>query len=482
MAENTSYFMRAILPEIMVLVLIGFVLLFDVLWKDERKRNLGWLTFGGLLLTIVVSCSLAVPEATGYTVWGNMLSFDLAGFLFNMIFLFGAAVTSLLVMDSEPAGQRGEFYSLMLVSTIGMMLMASSYDLVMLFLAIETTSIPLYILAGFLYGDNKSTEAGFKYLFFGALTSAIMLYGFSLLYGFGGSTNIYNLSIKMQFGGMPDAILLGSMLLILVGFAFKTSIVPLHFWAPDTYEGAPTAVAGFLSTASKAAGFAVLMRVFYTLYSQVGFNWGILIAILAVFTMTLGNLLAIGQKNIKRLLAYSSIAHAGYVLVGLVAVSPIGVASVVFYLGIYLVTNLAAFGVAVVFFRVVGSDDIAAYAGLSRRAPALGLVMLIAFLSLAGMPPFGGFVAKVWVFTAALQQGWLWLVVIGILNSIIGLYYYLRVLNVVYHHRSESENLPLPVTAPNAIALALLSIFIILLGVLFTPFFNISALAGSGWF
>jgi NADH-quinone oxidoreductase subunit N len=481
-AENTSYFMRAILPEIMVLVLIGFVLLFDVIWKDERKRNLGWLTFGGLFLTIAVSCYVGVPETTGYTVWGNMLGFDLTGFIFNMIFLFGAAITSLLVMDCEPAGRRGEFYSLMLVSTIGMMLMASSYDLVMLFLAIETTSIPLYILAGFLYGDNKSTEAGFKYLFFGALTSAIMLYGFSLLYGFGGSTNIYNLSIKMQFGGMPDAILLGSMLLILVGFAFKTSIVPLHFWAPDTYEGAPTPVAGFLSTASKAAGFAVLMRVFYTLYSQVGFNWGILIAILAVFTMTLGNLLAIGQKNIKRLLAYSSIAHAGYVLVGLVAVSPMGVASVVFYLGIYLVTNLAAFGVAVVFFRVAGSDDLAAYAGLSRRAPALGLVMLIAFLSLAGMPPFGGFVAKVWVFTAALQQGWLWLVVVGILNSIIGLYYYLRVLNVVYHHRSESENLPMPVTAPNAIALALLTIFIILLGVFFTPFFNISALAGSGWF
>lgn len=482
MAENTSDFMRAILPEIMVLVLIGFVLLFDVIWKDERKRNLGWLTFGGLLLTIAVSCVVAVPNTPGFLVWGNMLSFDLGAFIFKMVFLFGAAVTALLIMDSDPAGRRGEFYSLMLVSTIGMMLMASSYDLVMLFLAIETTSIPLYILAGFLYGDNKSTEAGFKYLFFGAMTSAIMLYGFSLLYGFGGSTNLIKLSVKMQFGSMPDALLLGSMLLILVGFAFKTSLVPLHFWAPDTYEGAPTAVAGFLSTASKAAGFAVLMRVFYTLYSQVGFDWGNLIAIIALFTMTLGNLLAIGQKNIKRLLAYSSIAHAGYVLVGLVAVSPLGVSSVIFYLGIYLVTNLAAFGVAVVFFRIVGSDEIAAYAGLSRRAPTLALAVLIAFLSLAGMPPFGGFVAKVWVFTAALQEGWLWLVVAGILNSIIGLYYYLRILNVVYHHRSESESQPLPITAPNAIALAVLSIFIILLGVLFTPFFNVTSLAGSGWF
>jgi len=271
-------------------------------------------------------------------------------------------------------------------------------------------------------------------------------------------------------------------LLILVGFAVKTSLVPLHFWAPDTYEGAPTPVTGFLSTASKAAGFAVLMRVFYTLYSQVGFNWTTLIAIMAVFTMTLGNLLALTQKNIKRMLAYSSIAHDGYILMGVLTVAELGITSVIVYLGIYLVTNLAAFGVVVVFFRVVGSDEIAAYAGLSRRAPALALAMLVALLSLAGMPPLGGFVAKIWVFAAALESGWLWLVVIGILNSIIGLYYYLRVLNVIYHYRSESESQPLPITPAHAIVLTVLVVCVVFAGVVFAPFFNISALAASGWF
>jgi len=482
MDASTMDNIRAILPELLVLVLIGFILLFDAIWKEERKRYLGWLTFGGVMLTLAISWAVARPETQGFLVWGSMLGYDLTGFLFKNLVLFGAAITALLVMDTDPVGKRGEFYVLLLVSTIGMMFMASAYDLIILYLAIETTSIPMYILAGFLYSDEKSTESGFKYLFFGALTSAIMLYGFSLVYGFGGDTNLMRLAVKMQFGSMDQTLLLGTMLLILVGFAFKTSLVPLHFWAPDTYEGAPTPVTGFLSTASKAAGFAVLMRVFYTLYSQVGFNWTTLIAIMAVFTMTLGNLLALTQKNIKRMLAYSSIAHDGYILMGVLTVAELGITSVIVYLGIYLVTNLAAFGVVVVFFRVVGSDEIAAYAGLSRRAPALALAMLVALLSLAGMPPLGGFVAKIWVFAAALESGWLWLVVIGILNSIIGLYYYLRVLNVIYHYRSESESQPLPITPAHAIVLTVLVVCVVFAGVVFAPFFNISALAASGWF
>jgi len=474
--------LQAIFPEIMVLILIGLVLLFDALWTEEQRRNLGWLTFGGILLIMAASLAVVHPSQQGTLYWGRMVSLDWTGLLFKMLILFGAAITVLLGMDVENLGKKGEFYTLMLVSVIGMMLMASAYDLVMLFLAIETTSIPLYILAGFMHGDDKSTESGFKYLFFGALTSAIMLYGFSILFGIVGSTNLYDLSMAMQFKNMSPALLLGTFLLILVGFSFKISVVPLHFWAPDVYEGAPTPVAGYLSTASKAAGFAVLMRVVYTLYSQVGFNWALLISVIAVFSMTLGNFLALTQKNIKRLLAYSSIAHAGYILIGFVAVSQLGITSIVFYLGAYLLTNLAAFGAVTIFSRIVGSDEISAYAGLSRRAPVLAFAMLVSFLSLAGMPPLGGFVAKIWVFAAALKEGILWLVVIGVLNSIVGLYYYLRVLNVIYHHRSDTENQPLPISTPNAIALIVLSIGIVLVGVFFAPFFNWSVLAASGWF
>jgi NADH-quinone oxidoreductase subunit N len=241
-------------------------------------------------------------------------------------------------------------------------------------------------------------------------------------------------------------------------------------------------VAGFLSTASKAAGFIVLTRVFLVVFPVVADIWPVVIAILATLTMTVGNFLALAQRNIKRLLAYSSIAHAGYALVGVVALSELGVNSVVYYLGAYLVTNMAAFGVAVAFARVVGSDDIAAYAGLSRRAPWLALVMLVAFLSLAGMPPLAGFISKILVFAAAVEAGYIWLVVVGVLNSIVGLYYYLKVLNVVYHYRSEDESKPLPVPAPFSIALFLLVAGIILVGTLFAPFFNAGMGAAIGLF
>ncbi len=471
----------ALVPEIALIGLILLVLLFDALWEDDKRRNLGWLTFGGVLLTMVLTAFLAVPGRSPELAWGGMLRHDWLSFTFAQIFLFGAAMTALLSMDIPVLGRRGEAYILMLVSTIGMMLMASAADLVMLFLAIETTSIPLYILAGFFTGDEKSTEAGFKYLLFGAMTSSVMLYGLSLLYGFTQTTSLEGVAAAL--GNVSPGIALGTLVLLLVGFGFKISLFPLHFWAPDVYEGAPTPIAGFLSTASKAAGFAVLMRVFLVVYPSLEGYWPMLIAIAAAFSMTVGNLLAINQKNIKRMLAYSSIAHAGYALVGFVAVSQLGINSVVFYLGAYLLTNLAAFGAVAVFWRITGSDAIADYAGLSRRKPWLALAMLAAFLSLAGMPPFGGFIAKVLVFAAAVKAGYIWLVIVGVLNSIIGLYYYLKVLNEVYHHRNEeTENLPLPITAPQGIALVVLSLGIILIGFLFTPFFNLGTVAAAALF
>lgn len=471
----------AILPEVSLVLVALLVLLFDALWDEDRRRNLGWLTFGGVALTLVLTVALGRPGAQPQSLWGGMLRHDWLGFTFGLIFLFGAGITALLGMDIPALGRRGEFYILLLVSTIGMTLMAAAGDIIMLFLAIETTSIPLYILAGFFTKDEKSTEAGFKYLLFGAMTSSVMLYGFSLLYGFTSATGFEGVAAGLS--DEPLALVLGVLMLLLVGFGFKVSIFPLHFWAPDVYEGAPTPVAGFLSTASKAAGFAVLMRVLVTVFPASQGYWQGLVAVVSAITMTLGNLLAINQKNIKRMLAYSSIAHAGYALVGFVAVSELGVNSVVFYLGAYLLTNLAAFGVAGIFWQVAGTDDIPAYAGLSRRRPALALAMLAAFLSLAGMPPFAGFVAKVVVFAAAMQAGWTWLVVVGVLNSIIGLYYYLKVLNEVYHHRNEeTENLPLPITTPQGIALVVLAIGILVIGFLFTPFFNLTGIAATALF
>jgi len=474
----------AILPEIGIVLLALIVLGYDLAVGEDRKRALGWLTAGGLAVIFILALALGQPGTTSVPVWGGMLRWDWLGFTFSLLFIFGAAVTSLFAMEVKQLGRRGEFYLLLLIATLGMTLMASSADLIMLFLAIETTSIPLYILAGFYKTDNKSTESGFKYLLFGAMTSAVMLYGFSLLYGFTGTTDLYQITEAAQNGELPLTLALGTLILVLVGFGFKVSAVPFHFWAPDVYEGAPTPVAGFLSTASKAAGFAVLMRFLLVVYGGADIipYWVIVIAALSVFSMTLGNALALAQKNIKRLLAYSSIAHAGYALIGVAVFSTFGIAAVVFYLIAYVVTNLAAFGVVATFWRTSGSDEIADYAALSRRAPGLALAMMVAFLSLAGMPPLGGFVAKVFVFAAAVKANFVWLAVIGVLNSIVGLYYYLIVLKVVYLYRSEDEDKPVPITRPYALALTVLVIGIILLGTLFAPWFDWASSAAAALF
>ena len=483
-SDIDSTMVRAILPQILLVLLAAIVFVYDLIAGEARRRGLGWLTAGGLVAILFISLALARPTEESLSVWGGMLRHDWLGFTFTLLFLFGAAITALFAMEIRYLGGRGEFYLLLLASTLGMTLMASSANLIMVFLAIETTSIPLYVLAGFLKDDNKSTEAGVKYLLFGALTSAILLYGFSLLYGFTGTTDLYELTERVVSLGLALPLAVGVLILVMVGFGFKISAVPFHFWAPDVYEGAPTPVAGFLSTASKAAGFAVLMRVLLTAFADqtVIQYWVVIISALAVFSMTLGNGLALAQRNIKRLLAYSSIAHAGYALIGLAALSQLGISAIVFYLIVYVVSNLAAFGVVAAFWRVSGSDEIADYAALSRRSPVLALIMLVAFLSLAGMPPLGGFVGKFLVFAAAVSTGQVWLAFIGVLNSIVGLYYYLVVLKVVYLYRSEDEEKPVPLSRPYTLALVVLVFGIVLLGTLFGPWADWSAMAASVFF
>jgi NADH-quinone oxidoreductase subunit N len=470
----TPLVFASILPEILILVVGILILIVEPFWKDEQRRNVGWLTAGGLAAAIILSLLFGRPGEP-VTVLGGTIRFDWLGFFFKMLFMFAGAATALLLMDHDRAGKRGEAYLLMLASLLGMNLMAASSNLVMLYLAIETASIPLYVLSGFLVGDERSTEAGFKYLLFGTVASTVMLYGFSLLFGFSGTTDLYEIAAVFTRGNVSPLVGFGVLALMAVGLGFKVAIVPFHFWAPDVYQGAPTPVAGYLSTASKAAGFAVVVRLFFAALPDFAPTWTLVFAALSAITMTVGNLLALPQTNIKRLLAYSSVAHAGYALIGVVAFTQLGAASVVFYLAAYIVTNLLAFGIVMAFSRITGLEEITDYAGLSRRNPFLALMMLAAFLSLAGMPPFGGFVAKVFVFAAGVQTGYVWLVIVGIVNSIVGVYYYLNAMKYVYLYRmpnEDEEQHPVPLTRPYALAFVVLTIGVILVGTVFAPFFG----------
>lgn len=474
----------AILPELGLLVLGTLVLVLDLIWRDAVRKNLGWVTAGGLLVVLLLSVLFARPAAEAQLIFGGMIRLDGTAFVFRLIFLAGAALTALFMVDHEPEGRHGEFYALMLVATLGMNLMASAADLVMLYLAIETTSLPLYVMAGFMTRDPRSTEAGIKYFLFGAMTAAVMLYGFSLLFGFTGTTNLYAMAGLVTAGSLSPLALVVAMILVLVGFGFKVSAVPFHFWAPDVYEGAPTPVAGFLSTASKAAGFAVLMRVMMAVFPAIAENWMVLVAILAAASMIIGNLLAMTQRNIKRLLAYSSIAQAGYILVGVAANSALGTTGAVFYLVSYLVTNMAAFGIVALVGRTVCSDDLDAYAGLHRRNPGLAMALLVAMLSLGGIPPLSGFIGKLLVFGAAVQSGMLGVVLafIGVLTSVVGLYYYLTVLRIAFVSPSTTGEQPLPVTTPWRVALLVCVACILFMGTIFGPWYSLSSLGGGGFF
>jgi len=461
----------ALLPELLLLSLIAIVLILDLVFRDKDTRFLGWLSAGGLAVIIAISVIFCLPPAEPQLIFGGMLRLDLAGFVFRMIFLTAALVTSLFVVSDKDLGDLGEVYLLVMVSSLGMSLMASSADLIMLFLAIETTSIPLYVLAGFLIWDQRSVESGVKYLLYGAMTSAVMLFSFSLLYGFTGTTQIYSIAENLRTAELPVFSVVTVLLLIMVGFGFKISAVPFHFWAPDVYEGAPTPVAGFLSTASKAAGFAVILRFVLLVFPEISGIWVIIAAVMASLSMFLGNFLAMAQKNIKRLLAYSSIAHAGYILIGVAAGGEFGGTAAIYYLLAYLVTNLTAFGVVEIIGRAVGSDDISAYAGLSRRSPSLALILLISILSLGGIPPFAGFFAKLLVLGAAVKVNLVPLALIGILNAILALYYYLNVLKVVYLYRSESEKDPLQVSLSWKIGLGVGVTGILVIGIVMNPWF-----------
>jgi NADH-quinone oxidoreductase subunit N len=360
-------------------------------------------------------------------------------------------LTSFLILLSTPKSREfshshmGEFYALLLGVTLAMLLLSSSMDLLMLYLSLEMVSIGSYVMVGYLKQDRQSNEASLKYLLFGTVAAGSMLYGFTLIYGLTGTTKMdaIRASLAASFGSGENAVLLlAATVLIIAGFGFKTAAVPFHFWCPDVYAGAPTPVTAFLSIAPKAAGFAAMIRFFFTglaipsanadSWIQFSFlNWRFLFLVISIITMTLGNIAALRQDNIKRMLAYSSIAHAGYILMGVVVLTEQGLQSVVLYLITYLFMNLGAFLIAIEVHNKTGSFDIKDYRGFYRRSPFLTIAMTVFMLSLMGIPPFAGFFGKLFVFGAAVKADLAWFAVIGALNSVIAVYYYARVIKAM---------------------------------------------------
>lgn len=464
--------LTAILPEILLLILIGIVLVVDAFKNKEKSNNLiGWITLSGLVLIILFNLLFFSPGNEAQTAWGGMIRVDSAVFIFQILILIGASITILFSMDHSGIRDRGPYYCMLLLSLIGMSFMASATNIILLYLAIETTTVPLYVLVGFMTKDVKSTEGSLKYFLFNAFTSAIMLYGFSLLYGFSGSTYYADIMSAIKAGSLSAGTALLVLLLVIVGFGAKVSAFPFHFWAPDAYQGAPTPITGYLSTASKAIGFIVIMRFLTSVFSPDGESWKLLLALISLSSMLVGNLLALVQKDLKRLFAYSSIAHAGYVLIGVATGTALGFQAAMYYLIAYLFTNLAVFGVIHIVENTTKTDHVDSFRGLIRRSPGIAFMFLIAVLSLAGIPPFGGFFSKVMVFLSAMEAGLIWLLIVGIVNTFIALYYYLNVLRITFADGGKEE----PLTYVHSgwkVALGICVIGIIILGVWFTPWFN----------
>jgi len=462
------------IPEITLVVFAILVILLDL--GVRQKALLGAVSLVGLV--IAGGVSVVMWGESHPALFNNMLAVDNFALFFKLLFLGIAFLVILASADyvKKFARFQGEYYALILLSTLGMMLMAATADLISLYVALELTSISLYVLVGFLK-DRKSTEASLKYLLLGAIASAVLLYGMALIFGFTGKTQLGEIAQVLQ-AMSPQALLdspalLMGIVFMIAGFGFKIAAVPFQMWVPDVYEGAPTTVTAYLSVASKAAGFAIILRIFFSAFDipWLNQNWGMIFAVLAVISMLIGNVVAIPQTNIKRMLGYSSIAQAGYLMVGLatLGLSPVadvlGQSGIIFFLTSYALTNLGAFIAVIAISSKLDSDLIADYAGMGRRAPVLALALTFCLISLIGMPPAAGFMAKFYIFSAAVQNHLLWLVVIAVLNSVISAYYYLRVVKVMWLGEPASEE-KVPSSAAPRVALFLCCLGVLMLGVI----------------
>jgi NADH-quinone oxidoreductase subunit N len=463
-----------LLPELVLTAGACLLLVVDVL-LPRRRRMLAWVTIGVLTAAAV---SLTAIDGVNTTVARGLLAVDGFAFFFKILFLFAALLTvamssSYLTVEGVRAG---EYYFLILCATLGMMVIAGGIDLITLFIGLETMAVSLYVLTGYIRPNRRSNEAAIKYFVLGTFSMAILIYGMSLLYGLTGTTHLRTIATTLAAGDGGLLLPLAVMLLV-AGIGFKIAAVPFHMWAPDVYEGAPSPVTAFLSVGSKAASFAMLLRIFVEglpafRTEGVGIAWGTpfgwtaFFYVLAVMTMTVGNIAALTQGNIKRMLAYSSVAHAGYILIGIAAGTSRGITAALVYLMIYAFMQLGAFAVIVIMRRAdIAGDELNDLAGLSSTHPGAAAAMLVFMLSLGGIPPTAGFMGKLWIFGAAIDAGYVWLAIIGVANSALSLYYYVRVVVFMWSADPGADAAPVRMTPSLAAVLIAAAAGTIVLGI-----------------
>jgi len=478
--------LRFLTPELSLLGFALVVILLDLFIK--QKKVLAAVSIAGVIVS--AGFTVAMWGTPSEAILYSMLAVDNFALFFKLLLLAAVGLVILASQDYVSKFERfqGEFYALVLISAVGMMLLVAATDLIAIYVALELSGISLYVLATFLK-DKKSTEAGLKYLLLGAVASAVLLYGMAFVFGFTGKTCLMCIAEYVQ--GMPStgllsnpALLMG-MVLLAAGFGFKIACFPFQMWVPDVYEGAPTPITAYLSVASKAAGFAVILRVFFVALGSpdwLSLNWGMLFAILSAITMTVGNVVAILQSNIKRMLGYSSIAQAGYLMVGLATVGmavgndAVGQSGLLFFLMSYAVTNLGAFIAVIAISNKIDSDSIGDYTGMGKRAPLLAAALTLCLISLIGLPPTAGLIAKIYIFSGAVQHGLLWLVIVAVINSCVSAFYYLRVVKVMWLGSPASEE-KVPSSWALRTALALCCLFVLLLGIVPGGFVGIAQAA-----
>ena len=467
-----------ILPLITIALAAIVVLLVGVRVDDEESEGLGWLAAASIAIAFVLTLAMSGQNTSAFS--GSIAIDDFAVF-FELAILFVAAFVVLMSLSyaTETRLPGAEYYSLILFAALGMMLMAAAGDLIIIFIGLETMSIAIYVLAGLKRSDPRSNEAAIKYFLLGAFSTGFLLYGIALVYGATGTIKLEPIRNALAHGiGLGSPLLLLGVGMMLIGFGFKIAAVPFHMWTPDAYEGAPTPITAYMATGVKLAAFAGFLRVFPLHLSAISADWTWVLWIMAALTMTVGNVVALVQTNIKRMLAYSAIAHAGYLLVAMAAAVPEAGAAMLFYLVGYVVANLGAFGVVIALERRgISNDMIEDYRGLAQREPALAAAMTIFLLSFTGVPPLVGFVGKFYIFSGALQGGLIWLVVIAVLNSVMAAYYYIYVIVAMYMQEGgvavRSMTLRPGLVATIAIAL----IATILIGVYPSPYMNAASTA-----
>lgn len=464
-------------PELAIAILGLATMVLGLVVPSNARKGLGSFTLLGLL--VVLGITIASWSNQGELLNGMYLV-DWYSRFFKVLFLLAAILVILgsYRYSDENVEYHFEYYSIIIFTTLGMMIMASAGDFISLYLGLELMTMAFVILVALRSSEAKSLEAGMKYILLAGLSTAVLLYGLSLVYGATGTIIIREVAAKVGQGASP--LLIMGLVMLVAGLGFKVSAVPFHMWTPDVYEGAPTPVTSYLAVGSKAASFAALLRIFVSGLPTLNDQWAMLVAVLAALSMVIGNLVAIPQTNIKRMLAYSSIAQAGYILVGLVTASPAGVKGVLFYSFLYLFATIGAFTVVAAVYNKIHSDEIKDYAGLAQRAPLAATVMLVCLLSMAGIPPLAGFVGKFYLF-ATVIRGYMWLAYIGLIMSMVSVYYYLRVVLVMFRDEPKDPS-PIEMGSATNITLLIAMVATIVLGIYPGPLAQVTNLAAISFF